>query len=152
MQKRVRPPQTGSFPRRRHKGRMLALQVLYEVDVAHHSPESSLEALVDGATISREAMAFARHLVRLVLEHRQELDRIVQRFAPDWPVRQLPVVDRNVLRLAIYELVIEQETPPKAVINEAVELARTFGGESSPKFVNGVLGSVMELAHPTPEL
>lgn len=91
-----------------------------------------------------EAAAFALELVRGVQQRRDELDHRIRRFAPLFPVEQLSIIDRTLLRLAIYEVLFSQKTPPKVAINEAVELAKLFGSESSPRFINGVLGSVME--------
>ena len=93
--------------------------------------------------VSRSAMEFAGRLHHGVSDHRQGLDGLIGRFAPAWPVTQLPVVDRNILRIAIFELLHNPATPPKAAIDEAVELAKVFGSDSSARFVNGVLGSVM---------
>ena len=101
-------------------------------------------------------MEFADRLHHGVNEHRQGLDGLIGRFAPAWPVTQLPIVDRNILRIAIFELLHNPATPPKAAIDEAVELAKVFGSDSSARFVNGVLGSVMsslesgDLAAPPP--
>ena len=93
--------------------------------------------------IDRSAMEFADRLHRGVCDHRQRLDGLIGQFAPAWPVTQLPIVDRNILRIAIFELLHNPATPPKAAIDEAVELAKVFGSDSSARFVNGVLGSVM---------
>lgn len=92
--------------------------------------------------INTEGTAFAMELVKGTVEHSQEIDGLIAKFAPAWPVEQIPVVDRNILRMAIFEMIFHKATPPKVVINEAVELAKTFGSESSPRFVNGVLGSL----------
>ena len=89
---------------------------------------------------------FAHQLVDGVLENKAEIDKIISAFAPNWPIDQMAIVDKNILRVAIYEMVLGGETPPKVAINEAVELAKSFGSDSSPKFVNGVLGSVMATA------
>lgn len=128
----------------RRRARALALQVLFEVDLSKHSTEAALAWAKEEASASREEETFARELAEGVLRDERELDAQIQRFAPAWPVSQLAVVDRNLLRLAIYEITIQGLTPPKAAINEAVELAKLFGSESSPRFVNGVLGAVME--------
>jgi transcription antitermination protein NusB len=86
--------------------------------------------------------AFIFNLAEGVAAHQKDIDVIIQRTAPEWPINQIPLVDRNVLRLGVYELQFLKEVPPKVVINEAVELAKTFGGESSGKFLNGVLGTL----------
>ena len=137
-----------TFPSLRHKARILALQVLYEVETATHDVEQVLATLLRGSHLSPEAAQFAQNLVHGVLEHRTDIDQVIGEYAPSWPVAQLFSVDRNILRLAIYEICIARDTPPKAAINEAVELAKTFGSDSSAKFINGVLGSVMAITHP----
>jgi N utilization substance protein B len=92
--------------------------------------------------LHEEPRAFAERLARAAWDHRRALDRLITQAAPNWPVHQIPPVNRNILRLALAELLFDRETPPKAVINEAVELAKTFGSETAPRFVNGVLGTI----------
>ena len=130
----------------RRRARTVALQVLYEVDSVGHPWEGVSSRHLQRVTISEEAAAFARGLVEGALGNSSEIDRIISRLAPSWPASQLSVVDRSLLRLAIYEMILEKSSPPKVVINETVELAKLYGSDSSPKFVNGVLGSVMEEA------
>lgn len=139
------PPRTvkAGLPTIRRRGRALALQVLYEVDVTGHPWRSALEHHGEQLQSSPAAVALAEQCIAGVLEHQPELDRLILRFAPAWPVSQLAVVDRNILRLALYELRVAATEPPKAIVNEAVELAKTYGGETSSRFINGVLGSVM---------
>ncbi|MBI2935748.1 MAG: transcription antitermination factor NusB [Chloroflexi bacterium] len=129
-------------PRRR--ARVIALQTLYEVDCVNHVPERCLAWLLHKPYLTPEIEAFAWSLVRGVGEQENDLDLQIQNYAPAWPLNQLAVVDRNLLRLAIYECTSGAHSPPKVAINEAVELAKLFGGESSARFINGVLGSVME--------
>lgn len=86
---------------------------------------------------------FARKIVRGVLENLEAIDSIIGAHAPAWPVRQLAAVDRNLLRVAVYELAVEGDTPPRVAINEAVEIGKTFGSDASFRFVNGVLGSIL---------
>jgi N utilization substance protein B len=93
---------------------------------------------------SKSATEFLTTLTTGVLENIQRIDKIITEFAPTWPISQMAVTDRNLLRMAIYEMAMLGETPPKVAINEAVEVAKVFGSESSPRFVNGVLGSVLE--------
>lgn len=131
----------------RRKARAVALQTLYEVDCAGHKAEEAVTRLLDGAGLPEASATFARGLVAGVLQHKEEIDRNISGFAPAWPLAQIPIVDRNILRLAIFEVLHDNEVPVKAVINEAVELAKTFGGESSSKFINGVLGSVSSFGH-----
>lgn len=92
--------------------------------------------------LSPEALAFAQELIRGVVQNVPQLDDIIRRFAPAWPVEQLSIIDRNVLRIAVFEVMLNKKVPVKVAINEAVELAKTFGSDSSAKFINGVLGSV----------
>lgn len=126
----------------RRKARALALQALYEVDAVGHAAEQVLDRLLEEADLPEDKSAYIRELVRGVTGHMPEIDRNIKRFAPAWPVSQIPVVDRNILRLAIFEILLDNKIPVRIVINEAVELAKSFGGDSTPKFINGVLGSV----------
>lgn len=131
----------------RRKVRALALKALYEVDSVGHDVDMTLARLLAEEEISEENAAFARELVSGVIQNKEKIDRNIQNFAPAWPVEQIPVVDRNILRLAIFEILLDNKVPVKVAINEAVELAKTFGSDSSSKFVNGVLGSVSALAN-----
>ena len=130
----------------RRRARVLALQTLYEVDTVGHPPEETLSRLLDQNAVSEEVAAFARELVTGVLENRERIDAVIARVAPAYPVEQLAVVDRNILRLAILEILFDNRVPVNVSINEAVELAKNFGGDNSAKFVNGVLGSISALA------
>ena len=131
----------------RRKARMIALQALYEADAVGHEAEAALENLLPGAGLSAESSLFARELVAGVVQHRDKIDHHIRDHAPAWPLDQIPAVDRNVLRLALFEVLIDNRVPVKVGINEAVELAKAFGSDSSPKFINGVLGSVSALAN-----
>ena len=128
----------------RRKGRIIALQVLFEVDRTRQVPARVLARRLQEESLSPSVQTFIAGLVEGVLENQAEIDMIISKFAPTWPINQLAVVDRNILREAIFEIKMGGETPPRVAINEAVELSKVFGSESSPKFVNGVLGSVME--------
>ncbi len=139
----------GSKPRtRRRKSRMVALQVLYEYDTVGHSLDSCLEHRLRESRLSQEGRAFIIELVLGVHEHQQVIDASIEALAPDRPIGQLATIDRNILRLAIWEMGFGKTAPPKAAANEAVELAKAFGGESSPRFVNGVLGSYIASIEP----
>jgi N utilization substance protein B len=127
---------------RRRKARTLAFMALYEADVAGHDPQQVLARLLAQQPLDEEGARFAQELVAGVQAHRPDIDRLIQRKAPAWPLEQLAPVDRNLLRLAIYEVLFDNRVPVRAAINEAVELAKRFGSDSSPRFVNGVLGSV----------
>ena len=126
----------------RRRARTLALQALYEVDSSGHKVEKVLAHLLAGESLTEDNLNFASGLVKGVLENRESIDRNIRSFAPAWPIKQIPVVDRNILRLAIFEILLDNKVPVKVAINEAVELAKTFGSDNSSKFVNGVLGSV----------
>ena len=123
---------------------MVTLQVLYELDSSEHNLETVLSTYPDDIALPKTARTFSRNLVAGVLAHREEIDKIIETFAPSWPVHQMATVDRNILRIAIYEIRFGGHTPPKVAINEAVEIAKIFGADGTSKFVNGVLGSVME--------
>ncbi|MHC1578428.1 MAG: transcription antitermination factor NusB [Dehalococcoidia bacterium] len=126
----------------RRKARIAALQTLYELDCTKHKVEAVLTSSEAGKTASQEAFSFSEELVKGVLEHKSELDALIERHAPAFPIEQMPVIDRNILRLAIFEISFSDKTPLKVAINEAIELAKAFGSESSSRLVNGVLGVV----------
>ncbi len=128
----------------RRKSRIAALQALFEFNSVGHIPEQVLERRAEEQNLTPNIEMFAKTLVDGVLANCEEIDKIITAFAPNWPVSQMAIIDRNILRIAIYEITMGEETPPKVAVNEAVELAKVFGSDSSPKFVNGVLGSVME--------
>jgi N utilization substance protein B len=126
----------------RRKARILAIQVLYETDSVGHEAISSLSYLQASEKLSEAGGAFAGELVRGVINNKEEIDQNIRCYAPAWPVEQISTVDRNILRLAIFEILFAKKVPVKVAINEAVELAKRFGSENSPRFINGVLGSV----------
>lgn len=134
------------FPSARRMARIVALQVLHEADAVRHGPKQVLARRVEEESLSPSAEVFALSLVEGVIANREEIDSTVSKFAPSWPLSQIAMVDRNILSLAIFEMMLGSDTPPKVAINEAVELAKAFGSDSSPRFVNGVLGSVMATA------
>jgi transcription antitermination protein NusB len=129
----------------RHKSREIALQVLYEIDSVGHSPENALDRILTRIIISEEVVNFARELINGVIQNREKLDQNIRDFAPAWPLDQISIIDRNILRLAIFEILLDNKIPIKVAINEAVELAKTFGSDNSSRFINGVLGSVSNL-------
>ena len=130
----------------RHKARVIALQALYEVDSVGRSAEAVVERLTSEAGLTEENTAFVRGLVDGTVSHAADIDDNIRKFAPAWPVDQIAVIDRNILRLAIFEILFDNEVPVKVAVSEAVELAKSFGSDTSAKFVNGVLGSVSALA------
>jgi N utilization substance protein B len=129
--------------RERRRARSLALQVLYEVDSVNHPPEQVIaHHLERNLSIGEEATDFMMRLISGALQYAQQLDQLVASCAPEWPVDELAVLDRNILRLALWEFAVAGETPLKVAINEAVELAKRFGSDSSSRFINGVLGTL----------
>ncbi len=126
----------------RRKARIAAMQALYEGDVSPHEPLASVERLASDEALTDAQRSFARELVEGVLAQRDEIDAIIYRAAPQWPVAQLSAIDRNILRLAIHEILMNNGAPIRVAINEAVELAKVFGSDNSARFVNGVLGAV----------
>ncbi len=129
----------------RRRARELALQALYEMDSAGHEAEEVVNHLLAEERLSEETASFTRELVRGVIQNKKKIDENIQSFAPAWPLEQIPAVDRNILRLAIFEILLDNKIPVKVSINEAVELAKTFGSDNSSRFVNGVLGSISAL-------
>lgn len=127
----------------RRQARTIALQVLFEVDATGHDLNDVLQRHLAEPSVVPEAAEYATELARGAWENRERIDGLIAGAAPNWPVEQLPKIDKNILRLAIYEVLIDNRVPTKAAINEAVELAKTFGSESSSRFVNGVLGTVV---------
>ncbi len=131
----------------RHLSRSIAMQSLYEWDF-NKSDKSDIDAIVERNikefAPGLEDAAFVEQLVKGILKNKKSIDGIIEKAAPEWPLEQIAIIDRNVLRIGLYELLFSdrQEVPPKVAINEAIELAKTFGGETSGKFVNGVLGTV----------
>ena len=127
----------------RRKARIITIQVLYELDCSTHKPKEVLARLLEEKALPTEAADFTRSLVNGVIQKKKDIDDVIRKFAPAFPVNQIAPVDRNILRLAIFEILFDNRVPVKAVINEAVELGKSFGSDSSQKFINGVLGSVV---------
>ncbi len=133
-----------SARRNRRRARVLAFQTLYEVDVSGHAPVDVLDRLSTDLHVDPEMTDYARQIIAGVARHRQEIDGLIARFAPAWPVPQMSPIDRNVLRIGIFEAVYNSTTIPVGVaINEAVELAKQYGSDSTSRFVNGVLGQIV---------
>ena len=135
---RQRPPRAG-----RHPARRVALQTLFEIDFNRADPKETWERGAFRTGLTENAAAFAWQLVEGVLQHRRELDEEISVLAPEFPLSQMAAIDRNVLRIALYELRILGDAPAAAIIDEAVELAKLFGSEVAPKFVNGVLATAV---------
>ena len=131
----------------RHLSRSIAMQTLYEWDFngqENDKVQDFLEYNLSEFSINDKEDKFSESLIHGVLDNLSKIDKKIIKYAPEWPLEQITIIDRNVLRLGIYELLFNEETPPKVVINEAIELAKNFGGHSSSKFINGVLGSIYE--------
>jgi N utilization substance protein B len=137
----------------RTRARSFALQVLYEVDMTDHLPglvfQERLEEIAsDGQVgLSPALTEFARQIIFGILPLAQQLDNAIARYAPEWPFDQIAAIDRNILRIAAWEFAVSGETPVKVAINEAVELAKLFGSDTTPRFINGVLGSLADHQH-----
>jgi transcription antitermination protein NusB len=140
----------------RHLGRIVALQTLYEQDFRREAGDTGFDlGVVLKRNIARyestvDDVFFIEELVKGVAAHETELDDRLRPLAPEWPIEQIARMDRVILRIGLYELVYEKDVPPKVVINEAVELAKAFGGDNSSKFVNGVLGTALKSLSGTP--
>jgi N utilization substance protein B len=128
-------------PRTRARG--IALQALYEIDIAGHPPGQVLEERLLESALEESLVNFASQIVQGILPIVHQLDAIIARHAPEWPLEQVAAIDRNILRIALWEIAVSDQTPIKVAINEAVELGKVFGSESTPRFVNGVLGSLV---------
>ena len=138
----------------RHLARSIVLQSLYEWDFRKKSQnelKKILERNIKELGVDHDDTQFIYDLVKGVLKFRSEIDKIIVKAAPEWPLEQITIIDRNVLRIGLYELLYGDKTavPPKVAINESIELAKSFGGESSGKFINGVLGTVFKNLSPS---
>ena len=136
----------------RRQARMIALQTLYEYDIAQHLPTEVLQRHVEERHLQPRVVDYAKELVTGVCDHLAEIDAHIQSAAQEWPLQQMARIDKNILRLAIYEILFNNTVPAKAAINEAVELAKLFGSNTSSRFINGVLGTIFNRAQnqPTP--
>jgi transcription antitermination protein NusB len=126
----------------RTKARSIALQVLYEVDLSGHSPGNVLDERLIEDPVNENQVEFIRQIVFGVYPIIQQLDQFIAQHAPEWPMDQVAIIDRNILRIALWEFAVEGCTPIKVAINEAIELSKLYGSDSTPRFVNGVLGSL----------
>lgn len=126
----------------RTRARAVALQALYEIDLTSHPPGIVLEERFQENELEADLLEFARQIVAGVTPLFGILDQFIAEHAPEWPLDQVAIIDRNILRIALWEFAVYGETPIKVAINEAVELSKTYGSDSTPRFVNGVLGSL----------
>lgn len=134
----------------RHQARILAMQALYEWDAATHDPFVALERLARERNASQRVTTFAREIVTRVVEHQAEIDDRLAAVADRRPLNQMARVEKAILRLAISEILLNNSVPARAAINEAVELAKEYGGEHSARFINGVLGTILTQSDPQP--
>lgn len=128
----------------RTRARGIALQSLYEMDMSDHPINLILKERIDSVQLEDLQKEFVEKIVTGVRPFVHQIDRLIADYAPEWPVDQIAVIDRNIIRISVWEFAIGKTTPIKVAINESVELAKLFGSESSPRFVNGVLGSIAD--------
>jgi N utilization substance protein B len=126
----------------RTKARSLALQVLYEYDISSHAPAAVFEYRLSEMELDERLAEFSRSIIFGVIPLIEKLDTIIAEHASEWPLDQVAIIDRNILRIALWEFAVSRTTPLKVVINEAIELSKVYGSDSTPRFVNGVLGSL----------
>jgi N utilization substance protein B len=126
----------------RTRARSIALQALYEIDLVGHPVGTVIEDRLMDVTIEERLVKFIESIILGVWPMKDELDAFIAQHAPEWPLDQVAIIDRNILRISLWEFAVNGDTPIKVAINEAVELAKTFGSDSSPRFINGVLGSL----------
>ena len=131
----------------RTRARGIALQALYEIDMVGHPPAEVIQQRLGDEPQSNELAEFIRQILFGVLPLREKLDEVISRYAPEWPLDQIAAIDRNILRIACWEFAVQRETPVKVAINEAVELAKLYGSDSAARFVNGVLGALVDHLH-----
>ena len=126
----------------RRKARTVALQALYELACTTHPAAEVMAQRLEDQPLEAELSEFAHRLVAGALDYAEALDQLIQTHAPEWPLDQMAIIDHSILRLAIWEFAVDRQTPIKVAINEAVELAKLYGSDSAPRFVNGVLGAL----------
>ena len=129
----------------------MALQVLFQVDVGKARPENALVYTLNECRATGETAAFVRTLVEGTLRHQQQIDDYLVRYATDWDLPRMANVDRNILRLSLFEMLYHPATPVNVAIDEALELAKTFSHKDAPRFINGILGRIVKEVHPEPD-
>ena len=127
---------------KRRAARELALKFLYQAEFNSNSPDSELNSFCERANVSEEIQDFTQTLIKNIFFHKKEVDRLLKKISANWVPDRMAIIDKNILRLGICELLFDSTTPPKVVINEAVEIAKKFGTEESPDFINGILDKV----------
>lgn len=128
----------------RTRARAMALQALYEIDLSNHPPLDVYKTRMEEDSLPDDLADFARQIIFGILPITNDLDQLIAKYAPEWPLDQIAAIDRNILRLALWEFAVQCQTPLKVVINEAVELAKLYGSDSAPRFINGVLGALAD--------
>ena len=129
---------------KRRQSRILALQALFENDKTKHNPHLIVARLIEVTSELEHSKSYATELITNIICHMGQIDDIISKYAKAWPVSQMPSVDKNILRIAIQEIILDKQIPEKVAINEAIEIAKLYGTEKSPKFINGVLGTLLE--------
>ena len=129
---------------KRRTARELAVKFLYQTEFNSNSPDSELNSFCDRANVSEEIQNFTQALIKNIFFHKKEVDELLEKISANWATDRMAVIDKNILRLGICELLFDPTTPPKVVINEAVEIAKKFGTEESPDFINGILDKVFK--------
>ncbi len=132
--------------RRRRKSREFALQVLYQLDITQHDATRTLTQFQEHFSTSGERDHFLERLVMGVLEHRKEIDQLIKQYSEHWRLERMTIIDRNILRMATFELLYFKEIPPKVTLNEAIDLGKRFGSEDSGSFINGILDRIQKEA------
>ena len=122
--------------------RSIALQVLYEKDISGHSPWTAFEQRLSEDSYDQKIVEFSQKIIQGVVDLVDQMDDFIAQHAPEWPLDQVAIIDRNIIRIALWEFAVDGSTPIKVAINEAIELAKVYGSDSTPRFVNGVLGSL----------
>lgn len=131
----------------RTKARGIALQILFEYDLSNHPIGIILQHRIEANQMEEKLNEFIREIVQGVFPRIEKLDIAISAYAPDWPLDQVASIDRNIIRIALWEFAVGKVTPVKVAINEAVEIAKIYGSDSTPRFINGVLGSLVENLH-----
>ena len=131
------------FSKSRRSARKTTLQILYEVDTVGQNWEEVTERVLGNIKLGLDNKSFVRNLIKGVMDNKSKIDILISKFAKSWSTEQMASIDRSLLRMSVYELMFDASLPPKVVINEAIELAKGFGGDNSSKFMNGILGALL---------
>ncbi len=134
---------------KRREARELALKVLYARDIGKNDPQEIMELLFAEGETEQKIQDFCRVLVGGVLENLQAIDLLISKYATDWPVERMAAVDRNLMRIALFEFYFSGSVPGAVAVNEAIELAKNYGSEESPRFINGILGNILKEQSPS---